>query len=169
MKDEVPLEVVKEQLRQFLIYDPDTGIFTARVALHKRPLGSVVGTVSPSGYTNIYLGERFYRAHRLAFLWAHGRWPAELIDHINGQRSDNRLSNLREATRSQNLLNQGPRRSNRNGLKGVTFCASAFKWIVTVRVNGRNKYVGRYNSPDEAHEAYKAAALKYHGEFARVA
>jgi len=108
-----------------------------------------------------------YLQHRLVWLYVHGRWPKDQIDHINGNRSDNRLCNLREATCSQNLMNARAHSHNTSGLKGACKHEPGY-WSSVIRVNGKNKYLGRFKSPEEAHAVYASAAKKYFGEFARA-
>lgn len=169
MTETAAADVAIAEMRRLLNYDEDTGLFTARVSIHKRMAGSVVGTTTWAGYKEIYLLGRRYRAHRLAFLWVHGRWPCEMIDHINGKRDDNRIANLREATHSQNLHNQGARKRNKNGLKGVTFSKQSSKWVATIMVNRKTKRLGVFDTPEAAHAAYVEAAKVLHGKFFKVA
>ena len=87
--------------------------------------------------------------------------------HISSDRSDNREANLREADRSQNMRNRGATKRNSTGLKGVCWDAGKRKWLAQIKVDGRNKHLGRYDTPEEAHAAYIQAAMREHGEFAR--
>jgi hypothetical protein len=97
-----------------------------------------------------------------------GDWPTAEIDHANGTRDDNRWSNLRSATRSQNLVNARKPSTNTSGLKGVSWDAERGNWRAYLTLNGRNKYLGRFADPAEAHRAYFAAARLHFGEFART-
>lgn len=96
-----------------------------------------------------------------------GEWPADMIDHKNRDRTDNRWENLREATRSQNNANR--RASSTHGFKGATFNRRQGRWMAQTKVNGKRVYLGYYDTPEEAHAAYVAAAERYFGEFARAA
>ena len=108
----------------------------------------------------------YLKAHRLAWFFVYGEWPQKQIDHINGNKSDNRISNLRLATASQNLSNKGITKSNTSGYKGVSFNRTKKKWMASIKVNKKSINLGYFLTPEEASEAYKAAAIKHHGEFA---
>lgn len=102
--------------------------------------------------------------HRLIM----GATKGQDVDHINGNTLDNRRENLRLSTRSENNMNKGKQRNNKSGYKGVYFCKWTNRWAAQIVVNRKKKLIGRFDTPEEAHEAYKAAALELHGEFARV-
>lgn len=158
---------VKNRLRELFHYDPNTGQFTyvTRVARRVR-VGDVVGSVNSEGYRHIRLGGKTYKAHRLAWLWCHGAWPQLMIDHIDGDRDNNRLSNLREASRSQNLANSTPRRRGKSLPKGVTRRGS--RWVARIQKGGRPTFLGSFASVDEAILAYSRAASEIFGRYARA-
>jgi len=120
-------------------------------------------------YRQIKIDGANYQASRLAVLWMTGQWPKRKydVDHRNLNKGDDRWSNLREATRSQNKANI-PGRS-RAGLKGVTFNPVRGKYIAQITVNRRAVNLGRFDDPQSAHAAYVAAASKHFGQFARDA
>lgn len=160
-------------VRERLSYDPATGIFTWRMHPSKKLIGTAAGWRQSKGYLAIDLQSTAHYAHRLAWLWMTGEWPAEQIDHIDGNKADNAWANLRLATNSQNQRYQGVSRANECQFKGV-FPQSGRKeygrtgrFRAQIRVDGRTISLGSFSSPDEAHEAYKRAAALYHGPFAK--
>jgi len=158
-----------ERARELLKYNPLTGDFFWRQ--YRGPLareGGKAGSPS-SGYIQIKIDGRPYKAHRLAWLITHGRWPAHEIDHINCDPSDNRLSNLREATHQENMGNQRKCSRNTSGFKGVSFHRVTGKWQANIRCGPRMTYLGVFASPQEASAAYEAAARDLFREFARAA
>jgi hypothetical protein len=154
-------------LRTLLHYDPETGRFTWRASQGRAKAGTRAGTLNSTGYRYIKVEGKSHKEHRLAWLYAHSVWPTEFIDHINGIKDDNRLSNLREATNAQNLANQGKQRTNTSGHKGVSWDKQRKKWSAKIQINRRTIHLGVFENKEDAAEAYKTAALKYHGEFAR--
>lgn len=131
-------------------------------------VGDECGRKHSSGYREIGIGGSLQRAHRLAFIYMLGIDPPHFVDHINGIRDDNRWSNLRMATQSQNMANVGKQVDNTSGAPGVVWDRSRSKWRAQICVNGKKKNLGRYSEFDAAVEAYKAAARAAWGEFCRV-
>ena len=159
--------ITAEELREQLDYDPETGVFTRRVTMSNRiKIGDVAGSLSDEGYLKFRVNNKRYFAHRLAWLYVHGVWPCAQIDHINGDRDDNRIANLREATCVENSRNSKKRRGGRCRLKGVYIQKHRFG--AQIRVQGKNIYLGYYDTEEEAHAAYVAAAEKEFGAFARA-
>jgi hypothetical protein len=161
-------DISAELVRSLFLYDPESGIFTRRTPAGNGLLpGSPAGSIDPRGYVNIMISQRRYMAHRLAWLYVHGRFPVQDIDHVNMIRSDNRLSNIRECTRSQNRANTRATRSNTSGYKGVTQNGS--RWQAQIEVDGKSIYLGLFQTPKQASVAYAAEAVRQFGEFARSA
>lgn len=167
--------LTEEQRRLFadLTYCPETGLF--RWAVNGRGqtkrAGNIAGSAHSGGYVRIKHGGRTYFAHRLAWLFHSGHWPACEIDHINGDRKDNRIANLREASVAQNRRNTKgvPSRRKHSAFKGVTKDSRDKnpKWVAQIYANGKVRVLGRFLSEDEAAKAYQSAAKELHGEFAR--
>jgi hypothetical protein len=167
-------KITAERLRELLHYDPETGIFTwlTRATVSRRwntrYVGTTAGSVDCHGYIAIKLIGQLNRAHRLAWLYMTGEWPSNDIDHINGNRADNRLENLRPATRSQNNANSRTQSRNTSGLKGVHKQSRGYTWAARIKINGSQHYLGNFKTPESAHAAYIVAAEKLFGEFARA-
>lgn len=121
-----------------------------------------------AGYarTNVWEGGRKSAAPRMHRMVLQDASIKMHIDHINGDRLDNRRENLRVCTASQNSMNRGAQANNSSGYKGVIFDKNRVKWRAEICHGGKRLYLGRYNTAEEAAIAYNAAALKYHGEFA---
>lgn len=155
-----------ERLHSVLSYDAELGRFVFLVSRGACKTGTIAGSPSSNRYILINVDRRKYHAHRLAWFYVHGRWPKRL-DHRNGDRADNRLSNLREASPSQNAINAKLRADNTSGLKGAFFHKPRRKWLSAIRVNGRQIHLGYFDTAEAAHSAYCAAAREHYSEFAR--
>lgn len=162
--------ITLSQLKSRLVYNPYDGLFHW-VSRHNNKVRTDLraGTLTHRGYINIRLGGKNIQAHRLAWLYMTGEWPPKCIDHIDLDRSNNRWSNLRLASNSENATNSGIRRSNTSGVKGVSFHKARGKWTAHIRINGKKRYLGLFHSRDLAAQAYADAAMQHHGKFARPA
>ena len=156
--------LTQEQLKTQLHYDLATGIFTRLIRARVANIGDVAGSLSGRYLSIRLLGER-YQAHRLAWLYVTGSMPKEHIDHINGNKLDNRFCNLREATSAQNSMNMGKNSANTSGIKGVTFHTKQNKWRASCRVNGKRFYLGNFETKELATFAYQSFAKSNHGDF----
>lgn len=161
--------ITLERARQLVAYCPETGIFTWK--LNRRGsarAGAVAGCDDGSGYWRIGLDRGSYLAHRLAWLFAYGDWPAHEIDHRNGVRSDNRVENLRSATKTENMRNRGLHRNSTTGVSGVHFDARKQRYRARIKIGGANKSLGFFKSLDDAAAARQRAEQEHFGAFWRA-
>lgn len=157
-----PLPSAEELHRLFEYRD---GRLYRRVSTSRRvKIGQVAGGITPEGYTTVRVAGMKYMTHRLIWKMHISTDPPSFIDHINRDRADNRIENLRLATHAQNTRNSRQRADITTRLKGVT--PRNNKFLAQIQHNKKKLHLGYFNTPEEAHEAYKQAALKHHGEFA---
>ena len=161
------MKAIPTDVSDFLEYRPETGDFFWLKSQGGPKKGDMAGSISSNGYRYISFDRRRFLAHRLAWFCSHGRDPEASIDHINGNKLDNRICNLRLASQTQNLGNQRGRRNNPAGYKGVT--KVKWGWMARIQFQGRQIYLGLFSSAQAAHAAYCRAAVELFGEFARAA
>ena len=155
-----------ERLKELLNYDSDSGIFMWRVPRRGIRLSKPAGTLDAKGYVIIFVDGQSYKAHRLAWLYVHGEWPPDQIDHINLIKDDNRIANLRPATNLQNTRNRvtGNRGSTSQYL-GVSWNTAKGKWMAQIGLKGTNggtRYLGLFDTEKAAHAAYLEAKSLLH-------
>jgi len=144
-------QLTQERLKELLHYNPKTGIFIWRVTRGSRAkIGEVAGHLHTSGYIIIIICGVPYKAHILAFLYMIGQFPENQIDHKHRNRSDNRWSEIREATQSCNTRNTGNRCDNTSGVKGIHWSKSKRKWGAYININKKQKYLKCFDDFDEA-------------------
>jgi len=150
-----------------LDYNPDTGLFYRITPIQGARVGDVAGCKSSSGHIQISIRGVKILAHRLAWAMHYGLQPKE-IDHINGIKDDNRISNLRECTRSQNQANKNKQKNNTSGHKGVFWHKNHNKWTAQIKKNGKHIHLGVFINIDDAVQAYAKATKIHNSEFART-
>ena len=151
-------------LRTLLDYDSISGIFTRKVAVSRRSkIGDIAGGLS-RGYVELSVNGKVYRAHTLAWFYYNKKWPIKNLDHIDLNKSNNAINNLREASYSENIANSLIRKTNSCGFKGVTRHKEKFK--AAIMVNRKRIHLGIFTLQKEAAEAYDSAAIHYFGAFA---
>lgn len=159
---------IREYLMQQVSYDMETGEFTWLKSGPGRPKhrNALAGSMHWTGYKSIRIGGTSYLSHRLAYLFVTGHWPPENVDHINRDRSDNRWSNLREATFSENSQNSNGKTSIRKSkFKGTYLDKRVNRWTSSIRSKGKRYYLGYFDLEEDAAKAYAEASILHHGDF----
>ena len=159
--------LTQAKLKEVLDYDAETGRFTrisfsGNYAGGSATLGPVISKPDERGYLRIRVGGKKYRAHRLAWLFVYGAFPRQGIDHINGDKLDNRIGNLREANQSENSQNRVARRGTEVGVLGVSVYRKTGKFHAQIRALGKNMHIGYYDTVEDAHAAYCRAKQTLH-------
>lgn len=162
------MTLTAERVREVLNYDPGTGRLTHRIKRGRKRAGEPAGSPTAHGYLQLSIDARAIHAHRVAWLHFYGRWPGGFLDHINGDKTDNRIANLRECSLQENLTNRnGPGPNSKSGFLGVYPNKGA--WCAEIKANRRKTYLGRFKTPELAHAAYLAAKRALHPFWAEAA
>jgi HNH endonuclease len=161
--------LTQDRLKELLTYNPDTGVFTRRIGVKGYAAGTQAGTCLRNGYSCLGVDGKLFYAHRLAFLYMTGEQAAAQVDHINGDRTDNRWTNLRLATASENHENLGGAKShNRLGFLGVTFHKETGKYRARIKRQGVITGLGLHATPELAHAAYLRGKAEIHTHHDRL-
>jgi len=162
------VNISPDLLRNIIDYNPDTGRITWKVRADRSPQwngryahSEALNNLSRHGYFRGTINNRLYLAHRVAFAFVYGRWPHPEVDHINGNRRDNRIANLREVPKSQNAKNKRPSRRNSSGHNGIHWDSRNKKWIAQVKRHGQSSFLGRFKRVEDAIAARDAAYVRY--------
>lgn len=149
------MDELHKQLLEYLYYDQDTGLFTwLKQKAHITKVGSMAGHKNKRGYIRIRFNSKFYLAHRLAWFYVYKQFPIKTLDHINRNKEDNRISNLREVSSKENSHNRDS--------KGYSFHKSTNKWLARIKTNHKEVYLGLFTTEEEAREAYVKAKREHH-------
>lgn len=152
--------LTQKRLKELLEYDEATGLFVSRSTRGPCKAGAVTGCLNSSGYVTIGLESITYYAHRLAWLYVFGRMP-QAIDHIDHDRANNRIDNLREVPHEDNVRNQSKRSDNSSGVTGVSYVAGRKKFFAYIQVDGKTLGLGRFTDFSAAVAARKEAEQLY--------
>jgi len=168
-------DLTAEYVRSILEYDPETGVFKRKwrrdisKKINTRCVGKLAGSYNEKGYLRISINDRRYYAHRLAWLIVYGEWPDDDIDHIDGDPNNNRIENLRIATRQENLRNSRLQKNNTTGITGVCWRKDVGKFVARIKIDGNYIHLGYFDTLAEAAAARHAAEIEHFGEFRRAA
>lgn len=156
--------ITQERLRELVTYDPISGCMSWKMPRRKCAVGKTIGRTQWQGYRQACIDRKHYYVHRLVWLYMTGTWPPHDIDHVNQDKGDNRWTNLRLATRSENKANCRVQSNNKVGLRGVSWSVRdrVYEWAVK---KGKTKIRGFSSCPAAAHFSYVIAAEKLFGEF----
>jgi hypothetical protein len=151
--------LTQKRLQQLYTYDPETGLLIS--CKYNRTVG-----YNHNGYLAVDIDNKHVKVHRIVWMMSHGKWPNPMIDHINGNRKDNRICNLREVTNKQNQENKRASITKnglpKSGYKGVHWNRFTKKWIASISHDKKKIYIGSFTDPQKAFFAYKQLAQKLH-------
>ena len=157
-----PPELTAERLKELLSYDPETGVFRHLITRSGVRCGQVAGSRDKKGYVRLHIDGKKYFAHRVAWFYVHGLWPAHQVDHRNGINDANWIDNLRDATNAQNQQNSKLRRDNKARRIGVSWDSRRQKWRAQIRLRKKDYWLGYFQSEESASQAYAEAKQKLH-------
>ncbi|MDU1029357.1 MAG: HNH endonuclease [Clostridiales bacterium] len=156
-------KITYDRLFELMDYDPNSGVFSWKISRGRARKGDAAGCPDSAGYLLICIDGTLYLAHRLAWLFVNKKWPNMEIDHINRDKTDNRIINLRLATRKENIINKSPSKINSSGTTGVYWNKLSKKWHAQICSNGKRISLGLFESKEMAISARKQAELDYFG------
>jgi len=152
-----------KRLLEIVIFEPTTGLFRWTITRCGVQGGRIAGSPNKAGYIYLKLDGIRYSAHRVAWFWTTGKWPENQIDHIDGDKANNRIANLRESTVSENAQNQTKaQRRSAAGLLGVAWIKKSRTWCAYIGINGKQYAIGSFDTPEAAHQAYLEEKRKVH-------
>lgn len=155
----------ESHIRNYISYNHETGDLNWKRSHANVSEGDVAGSTQKDGRITVRVLDRAMRAHRIAWFLYYDKWPENEVDHINRDPSDNRIKNLREATRKQNSRNRGLTKSNTSGIKGASFHTKKGMWRAVAGLNGKQHHLGYFRTPEEAGSVYEEFCSKHHKDF----
>lgn len=154
--------LTQKEVKKYLDYNPDTGIFKWKLQKSNNiKKGDKAGTLYNTGYTMIGINKKNYLAHRLAWLYVYGKFPKNGTDHINRNKSDNRIENLRDVNQLENMKNKSKYKNNKSGIIGVNWHKRDKKWMVQIQINNKKIHFGCFELKVDAIKVRKQAEIKY--------
>lgn len=156
------MKISQENLKNHVFYDVKTGKLVRKKFDGRCMPDGYLGSLKQSGYMVARIESKSYRVHHLVWLYFHGRYPDKHIDHINGNRSDNRIENLRECSPSENHQNRSSNKNSKSKYLGVSWCSARRKWVARIKAADINKQLGYFGSEEDAYDAYLKAKEALH-------
>lgn len=158
------MELTQKLLKEQVVYNKNTGIFTRKVKTSKANIGDKITRTTNRGYIQFSVLGKLYLGHRLAWLYEYGHFPEKHLDHINHDKTDNRIYNLREVTNQDNHKNRTKQSNNTSGINGVYYRKDRNKWTSMITINGKIKCLGYFKDKEDAIKVRKEAEIenKYH-------
>lgn len=163
----IPVDPPQDRVRELFVCVPERGALFWRMGPRRGKLAGSPGDGLDHRYRRVWVDGRLHKVHRIIWVYVHGSAPP-MLDHRDGDYANDAIWNLRECTPSQNIANVGRRKNNKTGYKGVSWCSRDHKYTAFIRINGRSIFIGRFDDPISAHQAYMEKAVEVHGEFARA-
>ncbi len=154
-------KMTQKELKSKLHYNSETGIFTRLKSYHSRFIGKPAGNLNSLGYTKIIINNKSYSAHRLAWLYEYGEFPSKEIDHIDHNRNNNSIHNLRVVSRTENNRNKTFQINNTSGIMGVRWHKLSKRWRAEIKVDGKKIQLGAFKNIEDAIVCRKNGAIKY--------
>jgi hypothetical protein len=156
-------DLAQDYVKSLFDYNQITGDLIRKIRTsNKVKIGDIAGSLNKSnGYYHVMIGGKAYKKHRIIFLWHHGYLP-DYIDHIDRDRSNNRIENLREVTNKENVQNRNISKKNTSGVTGVYFDKCENMWRACISIEGKRTYIGRFKTLEEATKVRKDAELRYY-------
>ena len=155
------------QIHKYFFYDNGKLFWKCKKAHSIHNIGDEAGTTNKRGYKIVVLDRKHFRIHKIIWFMHHGDWP-EIIDHVDGNTSNNRIENLRKASQAQNAMNRKIAKNNTSGITGVYFCSTWKRWKAEIKFHSKKLTLGGFDSFEDAVNARLTAEKKYHGEFSRL-
>jgi len=157
--------LTQEDLKKILTYDPESGEFTWNLNVRRMRKGINAGRMDTKGYWTIQFKGSKYQAHRLAWLYIKGSFPDKDLDHIDGDKLNNKFSNLREVEKWQNSWNSKLAKNNKSGVKGISWCVASRKWVARITVRGVVMCLGCSSDKNYLKGVIDKARVEYHDKF----
>jgi hypothetical protein len=154
--------LTQERVQHLFTYDKENGLLIRNFKTGRALAGTSSFAKDKDGYHIVGIDNKLYRTHRVIWLYVYGEFPSGFLDHINRNRTDNRIENLREVSKAQSRENIGVARSNKCGLKGIWLHKQTKKWCASICSNGKKIHLGSFDLIEDAYAAYQKAAFLYH-------